>query len=228
MPDLPRWELLLADSRAAERRSQAESFPYDLDIDGMTIRVRAGVCSPRHFYGWRFYLPHLPSVSGQRVLEVGCGAGVAAIHFARTAAAVVACDIVPACVEATRENAALNGVTNLEAVDSDVFSGVHGRFDTIFWNIPWGFLPVDFPPAQLTPATLGNFSVGYATIARFLAGGPARMSPGGRLLVVVGERTAHWPLLGALLSPYTVEVLARGMPSGDGYEHLRLLSLRPA
>lgn len=224
----PRWELLLADSLAAEYDSQREDFPYDLDIDGMIVRVREGVYSPRHFYGWRFYLQHLPAVPGQRVCEIGCGAGVAALRFAQTAASVVAGDILPANVAATRENCALNGVTNVSAVVSDVFEGVSGRFDTIFWNIPWGFLPADFPADQLTPATIGNFSVGYTAIARFLAGAPAHLAPGGEVLIVAGERTAHWTLLDALLAPYAVSVRARGKPSAGGFEHLRLLSLRPA
>lgn len=226
-PSPPSWEQLLAGSLEAERDSQSADFPYDVDIDGMSIRVWAGVYSPRHFYGWRFYLQHLPAVSGQRVLEVGCGAGVAAVRFGQQAASVVACDILPACVDATRDNLARNGIQGARAVVSDVFSAIKGQFDTIFWNIPWGFLPVDFPTARLTPGTLGNFSVGYTSIARFLAEAPGHLRPGGRVLIVAGEQTAHWALLDSLLSPYTVEVLARGKPSPDGFEHLRLMSLRP-
>lgn len=223
----PPWELLLNGALEAEQDSQSVSFPYDVDIDGMIIRVWAGVYSPRHFYGWRFYLQHLPPVSGQQVLEVGCGAGVAAVRFGQQGASVTACDILPACVDATRANLLRNGIQGARVLVSDVFSAIEERFDTIFWNIPWGFLPADFPQERLTPGTLGNFSVGYKSIARFLAEAPSHLRPGGRVLIVAGEQTAHWALLDSLLSPYTVEVLARGKPSLDGFEHLRLMSLRP-
>jgi ribosomal protein L11 methyltransferase len=47
---------------------------------------------------------------GKRVLDVGCGSGVLSIAAARLGAQVAASDLDPHCIEATRENAALNEV----------------------------------------------------------------------------------------------------------------------
>jgi predicted nicotinamide N-methyase len=53
--------------------------------------------------------PHL--VRGRRVVDLGCGSGVVAVAAALAGAArVVACDNDPAALQATRANAAANGV----------------------------------------------------------------------------------------------------------------------
>ena len=67
--------------------------------------------------------------AGERVLEIGAGLGLAAVLAARAGARVVATDVVPAAVEATRANAALNGVT-IDARLGDCYAPVAGeRFD---------------------------------------------------------------------------------------------------
>jgi predicted nicotinamide N-methyase len=68
-------------------------------------------------------------VAGKRVLDFGCGSGVVAIAAALGGAAeVIACDIDPLALAATRANARLNGVT-LELVE-DYFA-VKGHIDLI-------------------------------------------------------------------------------------------------
>jgi predicted nicotinamide N-methyase len=82
-------------------------------------------------------------VEGCRVLDFGCGSGVAAIAAARAGAArVVACDLDPDALLATRRNAELNGVAIELAAD---FETVAGSFDLILVadvlydraNLPW-------------------------------------------------------------------------------------------
>ena len=227
MPDLlPRWELLLAASEAAERRQRPQPYSFTLrDASAPDVAVEVwvgeGVYSPLDCYTWRFYLPHLPSAAGQSVLEVGCGAGVAALWLARQGAAqVLAVDIFSAAVESVRQSALLNDLPHLEARVSDVFAGLlpDERFDLIFWNAPWGWLPPGFPPQRLSPVTVGNFDVGYQAIGRFLRQGPARLRPGGRLLMTAGARTARWPLLQRLLDEagLVAHEVARGAPPPPG------------
>jgi predicted nicotinamide N-methyase len=85
--------------------------------------------------------PH--RVRGKRVLDFGCGSGVVAIAAALAGAAeVVACDIDPLALRATRCNAGLNGV-DLELA-ADYFE-VDGPLDLIIVadvlydreNFPW-------------------------------------------------------------------------------------------
>ncbi len=68
-------------------------------------------------------------VRGRRVLDFGSGSGIAGIAAARAGAAeVVACDLDPLALRASRANAALNGVTLGYSED---FFGEADRFDLI-------------------------------------------------------------------------------------------------
>jgi ribosomal protein L11 methyltransferase len=68
------------------------------------------------------------------VLDLGCGSGILAIAAAKLGAArVVAIDIDPLAVKATRENAAANSVA-LEAFESTLEAGIE-QFDVIVANI---------------------------------------------------------------------------------------------
>lgn len=68
----------------------------------------------------RWLLDHPAAVAGKRVLDFGCGSGVAAIAAARAGAArVIACDLDADALLATRHNAALNGVEVELAADFD-------------------------------------------------------------------------------------------------------------
>lgn len=77
-----------------------------------------------------------------RMLDVGCGSGALSIAAARLGAGhVVACDIDPAAVAATSENAGRNGVgarveTRLVAGDADdPLAPIGGAFDVVVANI---------------------------------------------------------------------------------------------
>ncbi len=82
-------------------------------------------------------------VAGKRVVDFGCGSGVVAIAAALAGAAeVIACDIDPLAIAATRENAALNRV---ELIYRDDFEHIDGHVDLIIVadvlydrdNFPW-------------------------------------------------------------------------------------------
>lgn len=77
----------------------------------------------------KFLLAQPSWVRGRRVLDFGCGSGVVAIAAALAGARqVIACDIDPLALEATRINAALNAV-QLELVE-DYFA-IEGDIDLI-------------------------------------------------------------------------------------------------
>ena len=96
---------------------------------GCLFRVGDAVQSPKA--GSLFFCRNLSVSSGERVLEIGAGLGLAAVLAARAGARVVATDIVPEAVEAVGVNAALNGVT-VDARAGDCYAPVAGeRFDLI-------------------------------------------------------------------------------------------------
>ena len=174
-------------SRQVLAGSQKESFPYVMRAFGLDIIVHKGVFSPKHFEGWRTFTKKFPCIRGDDVLEIGCGVGVTAIVLAhRGANRVVAVDINPAAVVNTEENAERNGV-QIEVRQSDIFSaiGEHERFHTIYWNLPFIWMPPDYRVSSMLERAL--FDPGYALTTRFLASAHKHLYKGGRLLAGLGD-----------------------------------------
>ncbi len=83
--------------------------------------------------------------SGQKVLDMGCGTGVLGICMAlHGATQVVSIDIDPLSVENTKENFALNSLSNYTAIQGDA-SAIEGTFDTIVVNIHRNIIIRDLP-----------------------------------------------------------------------------------
>jgi release factor glutamine methyltransferase len=74
---------------------------------------------------------------GDRVLDLGCGSGVGAVFCASKVRELVAVDINPSAVKNAEENCRLNGLSNVAFRQSDMFSGVEGKFDLILANPPY-------------------------------------------------------------------------------------------
>ena len=87
-------------------------------------------------------------LAGPRALDVGCGAGAAALWLASHARQVVATDINPRALEFVRINVAINGVTNVDTREGDLFESVAGEeFDLIVSQPP--FVPA-YPGSPAT------------------------------------------------------------------------------
>jgi predicted nicotinamide N-methyase len=90
-----------------------------------------------------YLLEHPQLVLGRRVLDFGCGSGVVAIAAAKAGAGeVIACDIDPLALEATRFNAAANDVALTLSSDFDAVSGPIDLVlvaDVLYdrGNLPW-------------------------------------------------------------------------------------------
>lgn len=140
---------------------------------------------------------------GERVLEIGCGSGVVSIHCALAGAEVVCGDVNPRAVALTRMNAAANGAV-LEAVETDVYSNVEGRFDLVLFNLP--YLPVE-EGEGLARAWSGGPD-GLGPLPRLLDGAPKHPLPGGRVVVVTSSLMDRKGLR-EILAPYSVRTLAK-------------------
>jgi methylase of polypeptide subunit release factors len=117
-----------------------------------------------------------------RVVDIGCGAGPAAIDIARRNphAEVFATDINDAALALTRVNAALNGVTNVTTQRANLLDGVEGDFDLIVAN----------PPYLLDPAKRvyrhGGGRYGAQLSVDITDTALKRLRPGGSLFLYTG------------------------------------------
>ena len=192
---------------------------------GCVFRVPDGVQPPKA--GSRFFCRHVHARAGERVLEIGAGLGVAAVLAARAGATVVATDVVPAAVEAIRLNAALNGVS-VDARLGDCYAPVATeRFDLICSNPPQMPTPSGRERADAAAAADNGGVDGWEILGRIIAGAPAHLRPGGRLLFTIfaflGRKTAFARVEAAGLVPAVVASETQAFPriGFERLEHLR-------
>lgn len=152
-------------------------------VHGLPIEAPSGVYSPHETSSTQFFIDHLAALGLDkpcgRVLEMGCGAGAIALHVARAGSSVVACDIDPAAVDATRANSAANGIA-VEARQSDLLSCFRPdeKFDVIIFNQP--FFHVD-REIEVRERALSDF--GGMLYRRFMAQAANHLTPGGRVVI---------------------------------------------
>lgn len=134
----------------------------------------------------------------QRLLDLGCGAGVGAIALSDVADEVVGTDVVPHCVRFARVNAELNDVGNATFDTSDLFAQIEGTFDAVVTHPPggWSLTTVSVAAAD------GGGDFGLELPARMIGGALERLRPGGVVAAIVMA-----PVLRG--RPYAPEVLER-------------------
>jgi release factor glutamine methyltransferase len=194
---------------------------------GCVFRVPDGVQPPKA--GSRFFSRHVAARAGERVLEIGAGLGVAAVLAARAGATVVATDVVAAAVESIRANAALNGVT-IDARQGDCYAPVAGeRFDLVCSNPPQMPTPPGRERDDAAAAADNGGLDGWDILDRIIAGAPAHLRPGGRLLFTIfaflGRKTAFAKVEAAGLVPALIASETQGFPriGFERLDHLRAL-----
>ncbi|MDE1819660.1 MAG: methyltransferase [Euryarchaeota archaeon] len=124
--------------------------------------------------------------NGERVLEVGCGLGLASLSAARAGGRVVASDVNPYAVQAVREEALARGL-QLDTVRADLFRGL-GRFDVVLSNPP--YLPSS--PSLSDPDVWQERAVdggedGLAFVRRFIEELPDHLTEDGRAYLLVAS-----------------------------------------
>jgi len=110
-------------------------------VADLDLTVLPSVFHPKVFVTSGFFAEFLQSLdlAGKSVVEIGTGSGVLALSAAKAgAASVLALDINPAAVEAAQLNAERNGLKQVTALESNLFSAVPAstQFDVIISSPP--------------------------------------------------------------------------------------------
>jgi SAM-dependent methyltransferase len=92
-----------------------------------------GQIAQAYLSGAAEFIARLELKPGEKVLDIGCGAGSTALPAARAGAAVTGIDIAPNMVEQARANAEAEGLKNcrFEEGDAEALDYETGSFDTI-------------------------------------------------------------------------------------------------
>ncbi len=129
-----------------------------------------------------------------RILDLGCGSGVIGLslahHLLEKGAHVTLADISADALALAGENAASLGITNIDFVESDLFSSIDSQFDLIVANLP--YIPNSEQTelsreVQRDPAlALYGGDLGTEIITRFLHEVSDRLSPNGQIALEYG------------------------------------------
>lgn len=117
----------------------AEQAWQSYQNDDLTIKTLPGVFSRDGLdLGSKLLLSTLSPHSKGKVLDLGCGAGVLSVAFARHSPKIrlTLTDVSAAAIEASKATLAANGVEGY-VFPSNVYSDVQGRFDMILSNPPF-------------------------------------------------------------------------------------------
>lgn len=147
---------------------------YIAEIKGVTIKINAesGIFSPsKPDKGTLAMLNNIEISANDRMLDLGCGAGLVGIYGAKISSEknVVMCDIDPEAVRISRENSHLNGLNEVKIYLSDGFSGFNEK---------------DFSLILCNPPYHEDFSVAK----RFIEKGFNRLAVGGKMIMVTKRR----------------------------------------
>jgi release factor glutamine methyltransferase len=115
-------------------------------------------------------------------LEIGCGSGLISQELAYKVRGILATDINPHAVRATKAN-------GIETIRADLFSGIKGKFDLILFNPP--YLPTNSKERtqQWINYALDGGVSGRDTIGRFIGDLRDHLRPGGRALLLISSLT---------------------------------------
>ena len=121
-------------------KSNKKQIKYKFLGKESTFNTDNGVFSKdRVDFGTNVLLNSLEDLSNiKNVLDVGCGVGVIGISLAKKYSNlnVTMVDVNEKAVALTKENIALNKLSNCETKESNVYSNVAGTFDMIISNPP--------------------------------------------------------------------------------------------
>jgi release factor glutamine methyltransferase len=181
---MPTYQEYLDGTKQILDESQKETKPYTVQVNGLDIIVYPSVFSPKYFHDTEIFARHLPVIPGQALLEIGPGTGAVSIAAAyRGAERIVAIGINPQEVVNTQANIEAHHLEErISARQGDLYDALADdeKFDTIFWNVPFGLVP---KKKKLSALEKAIYDPGYQSIARFFREASQYLRPCGGLVI---------------------------------------------
>jgi release factor glutamine methyltransferase len=189
--------------------------PYESEIFGRDILIYPGVMSPKYDRSAQMFISMMPKQKGKSFLEIGSGTGIVALFAGLQGARSLVCtDINSVAVQNSQANLTKHGFSNAIILHGDLFEGVIGRFDSIFFNLPF------HGSKALDMLELGTCDEDYATLKRFMAEVGNYMHDDGRLYVGFADSGDN-ELLKAEVEKNGLKILElQTMLNGDWSAHL--------
>jgi HemK-related putative methylase len=175
---------------------------YWVSVLGKRFIIYPTVFSPKFFRDSEFFARELPINKGEKLLEIGCGSGIVSICAVGKGAGKVVCvDINPVAVKNTERNAGLHGMAGkIRVLHGDVYNPLLDgeRFDSIFWNTPWGLVK----KKRLDVYEQSLWDTEYRSTERFIAQSVNHLKARGRLLIGFSSTIGDLKYLALLLKKY--------------------------
>lgn len=176
-----------------------EKLPSDVKKTNCVIRNNSfvfltdnGVFSKEGLdFGSRLLLETIPLVEvGAKVLDMGCGYGVFGIVLNKlTNARIDMVDVNLRAIHLAKRNMVLNGCNNIRVFESNCYSNVEQKYNTIITN----------PPIR----------AGKKIVYEILMNAKGYLEPDGKLFLVIRKAQGAKSLISDLSKVYNVEVLER-------------------
>ena len=169
------------------------------EVAGLQLTVPPTVFHPKIFLTSAFFANFLQAQDfrGLRVVEVGTGSGILALSAAKAGAAyVLALDINPQAARAAELNARANGLAQVEARESNLFSAVpeSEKFDVIISSPP----SFSGEPRNVADRAW-HAGPGYRDILGLFDQAAKRLTDSGRIFLLVSSDT-NMPLFDSLIA----------------------------
>lgn len=179
----PTYEDYLLGTKQILEESKKEKVPYMANVCGREFIVLPNVFSPKYFYDTELFAENLPVNKGEEILEIGPGTGAVSITAVyKGVDKVIAIDINPDAVKNTEENIKLHNLQNkVEVRQGNIYSELKEgeKFDTIFWNTPFGFVD----DSEIPDLEKAVYDPGYTATENFIKDAHKHLKSGGRILI---------------------------------------------
>ncbi|RME55440.1 methyltransferase domain-containing protein [Candidatus Woesearchaeota archaeon] len=125
---------------------------------------------------------HIRKFAKGKVLDMGTGSGILALEALKYTKDVLAVDLNQECVDYVKKK-------GVNAIQSDLFKNVKGKFDLIIFNPP--YLPEDENEDEESKMITTGGKNGYETLERFLKHAKSYLNKDGKILTVVSSLTGN-------------------------------------